>query len=443
MGFRDSIPASLQEIVQNGLLERTFEDALVPLFLYDRLAELKPWAAQLGAKSIMTRGGLMTAVTAPITGSDASAASYGFEQYSVQMDQFGNSIDTNMAVSAMALASKFLEDNKTLGINAAQSLNLVAQGALYGAYGEGTTYATAASTASTTLDVADASGFLQAVANLSTTNSDPGEGLTGVATPTLVPVSGSTPLSVTVNGVANTVTGATVTTNHASDTLTLGTAVTASAGWAVVANSAPVQYRPNARASAYQLTSSDIATLSLFQSAVTRLRSQNVPPVGGAYTAHVAPQTVDELFQDTNFLLAYRGRADSSAYVNLTPGDSMGDNAEFMGRFAGIDWIMNTVTPNLTNPNSVPYWRPIVAGQDSLIKAPFERMGDLVSELNAGSTVQVDMVNGVARILRAPLDRLGQVLSSTWSWIGGYTVGTDLLTGDAAAYKRAVVLEHA
>lgn len=439
MGFRDVLPASLQEIVQNGLLDNVFENALVPLFLYDRLADVRPWGAQLGTESIMTRAGLMAPNSAAITGSDASASAYGFEQYSVKMDQFGNSIDTNMAVSAMSLASKFLEDNKTLGINAAESLDLVAEGALYGAYGEGTTYVAEASADSTALVVEDATGFQYAVADLSTTGSNPGEGLTGEAVPTLVAVSGSTPLSITVNGVANTVTGV----DLATETLTLGTAITAAVGQAVVASIAPVQYRPNGRASAAQLVAGDIATLSLFQSAVTRLRSMNVPTVGGAYQAHVAAQTIDELFQDEAFQRVYATRSDSSAMVNFRVGDSLGDGAEFMGRFAGIDWIMNNVTPAETNPSGVGYWRPIVCGQGSLIKAPFERMGDLVSQLNAGSTVQVDMIGGVARILRAPLDRLGQVLSSTWSWIGGYTVGTDLLTGDSAAYKRAVVLEHA
>jgi hypothetical protein len=443
MSFRDALPASLQEIVQNGLLDRVFDDALVPLFLYDTLADIRPWGAQLGSQSILTRAGLMAPVTTAVTGSDASASAYGFEQYSVKMDQFGNSIDTNMAVSAQALASKFLEDNKQLGINAAQSMNLIAQLSLYGAYGEGTTYATAGSTSSTTLDVADASGFAFAPVTLSTTSGV--EAATGVAVPQLQPVSGSNPLTVTVNGVANTVTGVTITAGHASDTLTLGTAVSATTGWAVVSSIAPVQYRPNARTSASTLVAGDVATLALFESAVTRLRSQNVHPVGGAYTAHIAPQTLNELFQDANFRQVYQGRADTPAYENLTLGSGASGNSgiEFLGRFVGIDWVLNNVTPTGTNPSGVTYYRPIVCGDGCLIKAPFESMGSLVSTLNAGSTVQVDMIGGVARILRAPLDRFGQVLSSTWSWIGGYTVGTDMLTGDSAAYKRAVVVEHA
>jgi hypothetical protein len=63
--------------------------------------------------------------------------------------------------------------------------------------------------------------------------------------------------------------------------------------------------------------------------------------------------------------------------------------------------------------------------------------------MTSGSTVEIKELGGVVRILRAPLDRLGQVLSSTWSWIGGYTTGSDILTGDNAVYKRAVIVEHA
>jgi hypothetical protein len=441
MSFRDNLPASVQEIVQNGLLERTFQDALLPMFLYDTLADVEPWEANLGSQGIFTREGLMAAVTTPVTGTDASASTYGFEQYSVKMDQWGNSIDTNMAVSAQALASKFLEDNKILGVNAAQSLNLIAQNALYGAYGGGTTQTHTTSSSSTTLVVDNAAGFDQAVTTTSTTSGV--NGALGAAVTVLVPVSAGTPLHITVAGTANTVTGC----NLATNTLTLGTAISSTAGDSVLnTDYAPVQYRPNARTSASKLISSDLATLSLFESAVTRLRTANVKPVGGAYTAHIGPQTLNELFQDANFRQVYQGRSDSPAYENLTLGATAGaGGVEFLGRFIGIDWVLNNVTPSYlpSGSGAVTTYRPIVCGDGPIIKAPFANMGSLIAGMNAGSTVQIDMVNGVARILRAPLDRFGQVLSSTWSWIGGYTVGTDLLTGDSAAYKRAVVLEHA
>lgn len=430
--FYGILPANLQEIVQNGLLTGVFEDALAPLFLYDALADVKPWGGAMGAEAIFTKAGLMAPNSTPITGSDAPQSNYGFEQYTMFMRQYGTSLDTNMAVSAMALASKFVEDNKILGINAAHSLNQLASNALYGAYGEATAWITSAAT-SVTQVVNDATGF-QFVAQLLSNVTGNTEGLNAGQSAVLTPVSGANPLSITVNGVANTVTGVNLGTN----TLTLGTSITTVVGQAVISLQAPVQYRPNGRASSYQLVAGDIATLALFNSAVTRLRAQNVPTIGGAYTAHIAPETVPELFNDPAFQSAYRGKAESPVYRDLA-----------MGRFSGIDWVVNEQTPTYT-PNTLQVFRNIVCGEGCLIKGPFEEMGALVSRVNAGATVHIEMINGVARILRAPLDRLGQVLSSTWSWIGGFSVGTDFLmdrglpqtTGNSAVFKRAVVVEH-
>lgn len=431
--FYSILPASLAEIVQNGLLTGVFEDALTPLFLFDALAEVRPWGGERGAEAIFTKDALLPVSTTPITGSDAPQSNYGFEQYVLRMSQFGNSIDTNMAVSAMALASKFVNDNKNLGKNAAQTLNHIARDTLYGAYGEGTTWVTTSSSASASLVVNDATGF-QYVAQLQANQTGNTEGLNVGQSAVLTPVSGANPLNITVNGTANTVTGVNLGTN----TLTLGTAISATVGWAVVSTQAPVSYRPNGRASAFQLVSGDVATLSLFESAVARLRAQNVPEIGGAYTAHIPPETLPELFADPAFQSAARGNIESPVYKDMA-----------FGRFLGIDWIIDNETPTET-VNGQTVFRPIVCGEGSLVKGPFEEMGSLVSRINAGATVHIEMINGVARILRAPLDRLGQVLSSTWSWIGGYSVGTDFLmdrgvpqtSGNSAVYKRAVVIEH-
>ena len=98
-----------------------------------------------------------------------------------------------MAVSAMALASKYIEDNKTLAIQAAQSLDLVAQSSLYTAYSGGNTFATGAQSGGTNVPVADLTGFGVTVINLPTTGSQASEGLTGVAAAEVVPVSSTNP----------------------------------------------------------------------------------------------------------------------------------------------------------------------------------------------------------------------------------------------------------
>jgi len=56
--------------------------------------------------------------------------------------------------------------------------------------------------------------------------------------------------------------------------------------------------------------------------------------------------------------------------------------------------------------------------------------------------VQV-MTQRIRYIMRAPLDRLQQVVGQAWSWSGDFAVPSDSLTGDSARFKRAVVIEHA
>ena len=482
-GFRESLPASLQAILQNGLLDHVFEDALVASFLYDTLADVRPWAGGLGSTSIMTRGGLLTPNTVPITGSDAGVSSYGFEQYQLQMNQYGGSIDTNMATSAMALASKFLEDNTKLGIMAAQSLDLVAQASLYGAYSGGNTYTTGAQSTTYT-PVADLTGFGQTLVADSTTNTNAAEGNQGVAVPSLVQVSASNP-GYFLNGVQGiwsytgwqqlgaagtqgTATNPAGAGNLSGCVAVSGVLGAMAAGQSIVtclpactgvyggnnvvattySPLAPYIVRPNAKTSQWGLQSTDVATLATFRNAVTRLKSQHVPQLKGAYTAHVTPQTVAELFLDTEFQSAYRGGAatTSPVYPDNVVGSNIGGDATFLGRLAGIDWIENTVTPVVYNPAAGfqgAIYRNIVVGADALIKGPFQDQAGLLASMTSGSTVEIKELGGVVRILRAPLDRLGQVLSSTWSWIGGYTTGSDILTGDNAVYKRAVIVEHA
>jgi hypothetical protein len=48
----------------------------------------------------------------------------------------------------------------------------------------------------------------------------------------------------------------------------------------------------------------------------------------------------------------------------------------------------------------------------------------------------------VAMIIRPPQDRYQQIISATWSWVGDFAVPSDITTGDASRFKRAVVVEH-
>ncbi|MFE0651051.1 hypothetical protein ACFVZH_20920 [Streptomyces sp. NPDC059534] len=416
---RSNVPAAIRAMMQNGLLDRVFQEALRPEFIFPAIADPEPWQGALGDTKTFTRKGLLAPVTTAITGSDTSAATYGIEQWSVTMDQYGNASDTNMLNSAMALASKFMADVENLGINAGQSLNQIARNKLYAAYAGGRTWGTTTAGSDTSMIVNSVAGFTHVLVN-------------GVPTA----VSASTPLTVTIEGVANTVTGV----NTGTNTLTLGTARADTAGDYVVAANAPTTVRPTGD-TAYDLTGANVATFAMFRSAVTRLRKMNVPTVNGYYVAHIDPDTEAQLFSDSDFKQALQGRVDSPIYTDLS-----------IGRFGGIDWVRNNECPTLLggSAGTVTVHRPIVLGAGVLVAAPFEGMGDLLAGTGVEDVPDIAMVDvapgvQVARIVRPPQDRLQQVLSTSWSWVGDYGVPSDSLagSGDAALFKRAVVLEHA
>lgn len=417
-GVRGSLLSQIQAMLQNGMLDRVFRDALVPEFLFPQIADAEPWQGGLGDTKTFTRKGLLAPTPTPITGSDPTASSYTIEQWSVTMDQFANSMDTNMLGSSMALASKFLADIENLGINAGQSINQVARNKLYKAYAGGRTWCTTAGTSDTAIIVNSTDGFETVLVN-------------GVPTP----VSGANPLTVTIGGTGNTVIGV----NTATKTLTLGTTRADVVGDAVVAANAPVSIRATGN-SAYDLSTTNTVTFANFRAAVARLRKMAVPTVGGYYVAHIDPDTEAQLFSDSDFKQALQGRIDSPVYQDLS-----------IGRFGGIDWVRNLETQTISNggtAGNLPVHRPIVLGANALMAAPFEGAGNLlagtgVEDVPEIRTIQAAPSVNVTLLIRPPQDKLQQVVSSTWSWVGDFGVPSDAGTGDAALYKRGVVIEHA
>jgi N4-gp56 family major capsid protein len=427
--IRTQLPAAVRAIMQNGLIERAFQDALVPQFLYPQVGDLQPVPGSVGDTITKTRTGLITPSTTALGGNaDPSASTYSVEQYSLVLDQYAQSIDTNMLQSAAAAASKYLQDVRTLAIAAGQSLNRVARNRIYAAYGGGTTFVPTGGGSSTTLVVDDANGFDKVLVN-------------GVPTA----VSAGNPLSITINGVANTVVGC----NLATNTLTLGTAVATTTGWVVVASTSSYFVRAGARTSQYTLTGADVATMSLFRSAVARLRQMGVPTIDGYYVAHIDAITEGQLFGDTDFKQALQGRVDSPIFENLS-----------IGRFGGIDWVRNVEAPSQTKTlgaGSLQVRRPVVLGAGSLINGPMEGFGSLLGETGFdsssanGAAPAIEMVEAgdsgleIALITRSPQDRLQQVVSSTYSWVGDFCVPSDGITSfsaDTALFKRGVVVEH-
>lgn len=423
--IRSALPAAMQPAVQNGFLEQVFKNSLFPELRFAAFADSDPWTGGLGSTRTSTRTGLLPVVTAPITGSDSSVATYPLESFSVSMDQYGQSVQTDMLANVVMLANKYAQDVITLGKNAGQSINQVARNKLYNVYRGGRTWVTTTAGSSTSIAVHDVDGFGFKSVN-------------GVPTA----VSASNPLAITINGVANTVTGVSGTTG--AGTLTVGTSVAVTVGHAVVSTTAPVTIRPTGN-TAFDLGAGNIATLSMFRAAVARLRKQNVPTVNGNYVAFIDPDTEAQLFADADFKQAYTGRGDSTVYRDMS-----------LGTFLGIDWVTNTEVPTIADggtaasgvAGTLTVHRPIVVGAGALISAPLEGQGQLLNGTGVSSSPNVTMVNvapgvDVVIIIRPPQDNLQQKIVSTWSWTGDFGVPTDANVGDSAIAKRAIVLEHA
>ncbi|WP_405925416.1 hypothetical protein [Streptomyces sp. NBC_00035] len=421
---RSQLPAAIRAIMQNGLLDGLFRESLMPQLLFAQIADVEPWQGAKGDRKIMTRNGLMTPDPVPTTGSDAGTGTYSIEQWEVVMDQYGKSIDTDLLQSKMTQASKYLNDASRLAIQAGQTLNRLARNKLYKGYAGGRTYCRTAGTTDTSITVASTDGFTHVLVD-------------GVPTP----VSASTPLNITIEGVANTVTGVNTTTG----VLTLGTTRVDVLGDMVLSSQAPYTVRAGtAKDSAFELAAGDLIKFSHFRAAVARMRRMSVPSAEGSnYIAHIDSVTEGQLFEDSEFKALYQGRADSETYRDLA-----------LGVFGGIVWVRNEEVPYLTTATTgyedlvTTVHRPVVLGDGALIAAPFEGISDLLAETGVGDVPEIATINvapgvDVTRIVRPPQDRYQQTVSTTWSWVGDYGVPSDSLTGgDPAMFKRGVVLEH-
>lgn len=92
--------------------------------------------------------------------------------------------------------------------------------------------------------------------------------------------------------------------------------------------------------------------------------------------------------------------------------------------------------------------RAVLCGQGALVEGVFtDDAYAAASEAddNDGSIIVVD---GIAHVTREPLDALKQVVTQSWSYIGGFVAPSDttanpntIPTATNSAFKRAIILE--
>jgi hypothetical protein len=440
MGIQN-FPAALQPIIQQGFLEREFQQALRSRLGYRACADREEFSVGIGETLTKTRAGLRPAVTTPLAANTntnldngLTAGTWGVEQYTLTLNNYASTMDLNMVTSRVGIASLFLHNAYTNGEQAARSLDDLARNALFSAYFAGSTRVLVSlAGAGPVVAVDDVRGFQTAFVN-------------GVQQP----VSSANPLGVTVGADTYTLIGAVADATNVSlapggisGQLTFATNVSISdgaAGNSVIAATGSLILRPNGRSNTSQLVAGDTLAMTNVLDAVANLRLNAVPDIDGAYNCYLDPISARQLFADQDFQRLFIGA--TSATEVFKPGQGV------VNDFLGLRFVLTNeafVQPYPGISGAV-VRRPIVVGQGALIEGDFAGMA---ADDVAPSDAIVSLVDGVCMVTREPLDRLQQIIAQSWYWIGGFCAPSDttttsltVATATNANFKRAVMIEH-
>ena len=438
MGIQN-FPLALQSIIQEGFLEREFQEALSSRLGYRAIADREDFAVGIGETLTKTRAGLKPSVTVPLApntntnlDNGLTPTNWGVEQYTISINHYAATTDLNMVTSRVGIVGQFMQNARTNGEQAARSLDEIARNALFAPYfGGNTRVTTTLGSPATTISVDDIRGFQIIFVN-------------GVQTA----IANSTGLAVVVGSDSYTSIGATADAVNVSTapggisgSLTFTTSVSVAdgtAGSAVQAANASFIVRPNACATTSKLTSADTLTMSNLLDAVATLRRNAVPEVDGVFNCYLDPVSARQLFADQDFQRLFQGA--TSANQVFKQG--------MINDFLGLRFIPTTeafVQAHPTLPGNL-IRRPIVCGKGALIEGDFAGM-DANDVAPMDSIVAI--IDGIAMVTREPIDRLQQIIAQSWYWIGGFCAPSDTTTNPTvvptatnASYKRAVMIEH-
>lgn len=457
---------AIRAIVQENALERSFHDSLYPQLLFRTEASPEMWPANVGDSMIFTGVGLLKPKQKPLRpGTDPTPSDYSKEQWSATLQQYADTIDTPMPTSVVAVANMFLRNAHQLGLGAGQTLNRVVRNRIYNAALAGHTVADTAQSGVTTLRVKRLNGFTRArrpdLANGSPVRYDT--------------VSGNNPLKIRLYDrtgapaeVSRTVVGFTADTagdEVGPGTLTLsGGAVTVNDRDYVVSEDRTYLVRVGGGMKVDDLGSTDILRLADIRSAVARFRTQNVPVMPDLrFHCHLDPTSESQVYADDEWQRLLTSLPDYYMYKDFAIGELLGclfyRNSECP--------LVETVEPKdgvtydqddpfageLTNnglSTGMKVHRPVFVGQGGIIEY-YQELSQLITEAGVVGRVGEPKINNngievyadrVQLIIRAPLNRLQDQVSTSWKFIGDWPFRTDVTTGDVARMKRVCCIEH-
>lgn len=453
----------IRSLVQDGILERAFHDSLFPRLLFRGEATPIPWAANIGDRQIFTGTGLLPKSQKPLVpGVDPTPKSYSAEQWESVLQQYADTIDTHMPTSINAIASLFYRNAQQLGLQAGMSLNGIVRNRMYNAALSGWTVADGAQGPLNTIRVKRLNGFTRArrpdLAAGSPVRYDF--------------VSATNPLPIRLFAgaeVARNVVGFTADTagdETGPGTITLdGAAVTVADRDYVMASTKTQIVRSGGGNSVDAVIGTDLLTLATLRSAVSILRNSNVPEhTDGYFHCHMDPTSEAQIFADTEFQRLLQSLPDYYMYKQFGIGVLLGIIFIRNNECPQVDTVIGGTTATFSqddnfagelfnngNPTTgVQIHRPVMTGQ-GLIMEYHQDLNQLVTEAGVtGKTAEPRITNNgidvmterIQLIIRAPLNRLQDMVSTSWKFIGDWPVRTDGAVGNSAVYKRVINIEH-
>jgi hypothetical protein len=466
MAIATGLPPFLKNLIQTNYLQRLFLEALKPKTLYRAEAMREKMTAEQGQTVTMTRRGLAQPNIAPLApGFDPNPNTYTLEQFTVAINQYGGTQDTDLQASSIAISNKFIQDAQSLAEMAGWTLDRLNRNALYQAYVGGDTNVLVATTTSNQILVASLNGF--------STVTD--------ANGVQQAVSSNFPLSVTINGVANTVIGAVPADANfplGYGTLTLGTSISATLRWRVLAVNRPyIQYPTGVTTGLDGIAAANVLDFPSLIAARARLEADRVPKFAdGTYHVHLDPDHLKHLLNDTAFRQLYQGAFQSTMYVtgrmvqqlgltffdntdNPKPGNiSLALTSSYLTGQAGSNGISQELGCELVNSNGtgIELRRSIMLGmrslsefyideaqyRDQMVSAPgpMDIIGFQGTFQEESPGFITDLAN-IRYIVRPPMDKKMQVVSQSWTFTGGWVAPSDERSVTSKArLKRAVVL---
>ena len=454
----------MRSLVQDNLLERAFHDALFPGLLFRGEVSPVPWPAGIGDTQIFSAPGLIPVDLRPLRpGEDPAPTTYAVEQWTAQLNQYSGTIDTHMPTSMVAIANLFLRNAHQLGMMAAQTLNRLVRNRMYQAALSGWTVADGAQTGVTVLRVKRLNGFTRAR----------NPTLSGSQTVRFELVSASNPLAVTIfdqtgpAAVSRNVVGFTPDTagdEFGPGTITLNSAVTVLDRAYVYSVDRTNLVRVGGGFKVDDVGSSDIPTLADIRTAIATFWQDNVPAhPDGRFHCHLDPKSQALVFADQEFQRLLTALPDYFVYKEFALGELLGTvyfrNSECpiaqtvtggdTATFSLLDPFVGELYNNGTT-TGVPIHRMLFTAQGGILEY-FSDLMNLITEAGiAGKVAEPSITNNgievlserIQMIIRQPLNRLADKVSTSWKFMGDWPLRTDAATGAASRYKRLRVIEH-